>query len=70
MVCVPVFNSQDKVVGVLQAINKKDGSFDEKDINILANLAEEVGASLGKVNSRENKLRRADSILIERDDNQ
>jgi len=69
MVCVPVFNSQDKVVGVLQAINKKDGSFDEKDINILANLAEEVGASLGKVNSRENKLRRADSILIERDDN-
>lgn len=46
MICVPV-KVKDKIVGVLQAINKKnDGKFKEDDLNLLSALSEQVAIAL------------------------
>jgi putative nucleotidyltransferase with HDIG domain len=45
MLCVPV-KSRDTVIGVLQAINKKDGSFDNDDLETLASLANQVAVAI------------------------
>ncbi len=45
MLCVPV-KSRDTVVGVLQAINKKDGRFNEDDLDTLASLANQVAVAI------------------------
>jgi len=45
MVCVPVC-SHDKVIGVLQAINKISKSFDEQDLDLLEALSHPVAIAL------------------------
>ncbi len=45
MLCVPV-KSRDTVIGVLQAINKKDGRFDYDDQETLAALANQVAVAI------------------------
>jgi HD-GYP domain-containing protein (c-di-GMP phosphodiesterase class II) len=45
MVCVPV-RSREKVIGVLEAINRKDGSFDEDDLETLTALANQVAVAI------------------------
>lgn len=45
MVCVPV-KTRDKVIGVLQAINKKDGDFDNEDRDVLFALANQVAVAV------------------------
>lgn len=35
VVCVPVFNDKEEVVGILQCLNKKTGEFKPKDIRVL-----------------------------------
>jgi HD-GYP domain-containing protein (c-di-GMP phosphodiesterase class II) len=45
MLCVPV-KSRDTVIGVLQAINKKDGRFDDDDQETLAALANQVAVAI------------------------
>lgn len=42
LLCVPVFDDQGKVLGVIQALNKKKGLFDENDRIILSSLAATV----------------------------
>jgi putative nucleotidyltransferase with HDIG domain len=45
IVCVPV-RSRDKILGVLEAINKKHGSFDEEDKKGLLALANQVAIAI------------------------
>lgn len=45
MVCVPL-KIKDRVIGVLQVINKKENSFDEEDREALAALANHVAISI------------------------
>jgi len=45
MICVPV-RSRDRVIGVLQAINKKQGRFDELDRDGLSALASQVAVAV------------------------
>jgi putative nucleotidyltransferase with HDIG domain len=45
MICVPV-KTKDKMLGVLQAINKKEGSFDDEDRDILIALANQVATAV------------------------
>lgn len=49
MLCVPV-NTKEKILGVLQAINKKDGLFDEDDLEILNALANQVAVAVENAN--------------------
>lgn len=42
LLCVPVFDDNGKVLGVIQALNKKKGLFDENDQVILSSLAATV----------------------------
>jgi HD-GYP domain-containing protein (c-di-GMP phosphodiesterase class II) len=58
MVCVPV-KARDKLLGVLQAINKKDGrSFVDQDLQDFLSLANQVGIAIENANLYEeiNKL--------------
>jgi HD-GYP domain-containing protein (c-di-GMP phosphodiesterase class II) len=45
MVCVPL-KTKDRVIGVLQVINKKEDSFDEEDRDALVSLANHVAISI------------------------
>ncbi len=45
MIVVPVASKQ-RMVGVLQAINKKDGHFSDDDLEILETLAHQVGTAI------------------------
>jgi|TARA_B110000037_G_scaffold35241_1_gene42844 adenylate cyclase len=44
--CVPIFNQKGKPVGALQSLNKKDGTFTEKDIKILDSFAAAISLIL------------------------
>lgn len=46
IICVPV-KVKDKIIGVLEAINKKDGkNFDEEDLSLFSSLADQVAIAL------------------------
>lgn len=45
MICLPVM-SKDKLLGVLQAINKKEGLFDEYDLELLQALGSQIAISI------------------------
>jgi HD-GYP domain-containing protein (c-di-GMP phosphodiesterase class II) len=49
MVCVPV-KSKDRMLGVLQAINKKSGVFTEEDMEALSALANQVATAIENAN--------------------
>jgi HD-GYP domain-containing protein (c-di-GMP phosphodiesterase class II) len=49
MICVPL-KSKEKVIGVLQVINKKHDFFDEEDKDILAALATQVAIAIENAN--------------------
>jgi HD-GYP domain-containing protein (c-di-GMP phosphodiesterase class II) len=49
MVCVPV-KTKDKVIGVLEAINRKNGIFDEEDKEALTSLANQVAIAIENAN--------------------
>ncbi len=39
VLCVPVFDDKEQVIGVLQCLNKKNGTFSNKDVRILNSFA-------------------------------
>src|SRR4030043_822202 len=49
MVCVPV-KTKDKVIGVLEAINRENGIFDEEDKEALTALANQVAIAIENAN--------------------
>lgn len=49
MICVPV-KTKDKVIGVLEVINKRHGLFDEEDEEALAALANQVAIAVENAN--------------------
>lgn len=49
MVCVPV-KTKDKVIGVLEAINRGNGIFDEEDKEALTSLANQVAIAIENAN--------------------
>jgi two-component sensor histidine kinase len=49
MICVPMFDSQNEAIGIMQALNKSDDSeFTEKDIPVLETLAAHAALSIEK----------------------
>lgn len=49
MVCVPL-KTKDKVIGVLETINKKTGPFDDEDCRVLSALANQVAIAVENAN--------------------
>jgi len=49
MICVPV-KTKDEILGVLQTINKRSGSFDNEDMEILCALANQVAVAIENAN--------------------
>ena len=51
MLVVPVWGSHGKPVGVIQALNKRDGTFERRDQMLLETIAETVAPILDKITS-------------------
>jgi len=51
MLVVPVWGLQGKPVGVIQALNKRDGTFERRDQMLLETIAETVAPILDKITS-------------------
>jgi HD-GYP domain-containing protein (c-di-GMP phosphodiesterase class II) len=49
IICVPV-KSKNKIIGVLQGINKKDGDFSGKDLELISSLADQVAIAVENAN--------------------
>ena len=51
MLCVPVWGRAGKVVGVIQALNKRDGTFERRDQMLLEQVAETVSPVIDKLSN-------------------
>jgi len=51
MLCVPVWGPKGKVVGVIQALNKRDGTFERRDQMLLEQVADTVAPVLEKISA-------------------
>ena len=51
MLCVPVWGGASRTVGVLQALNKRDGTFERRDQMLLEQIAETVAPVLERINT-------------------
>lgn len=49
MICVPV-RTKDRILGVLQTINKREGSFDSEDLSGLVALANQIATAIENAN--------------------
>lgn len=68
IICVPLRNSNKRMIGVLQAINRREGDFTDRDIPVFEALADHVALAIER--SRElqevqNKLEERDLLLTE-----
>jgi sigma-B regulation protein RsbU (phosphoserine phosphatase) len=46
MLCVPIHNRDQKVVGVLQLLNKNNGSFGRRDLEFLASISDHMAIAM------------------------
>jgi len=46
LVCAPIVNARGETIGVAELLNKRDGQFDDADLQLLAGLTSECAASL------------------------
>tara|TARA_R110002050_G_scaffold60671_1_gene134543 strand:- start:165 stop:1193 length:1029 start_codon:yes stop_codon:yes gene_type:complete len=61
IICVPLKNQEDKVFGVLQAVNRKnDVPFDDRDVFVFETLAEHVALAIHRSQSYEKLLNKLD----------
>ncbi len=46
VLCVPVVNRDEAITGVIQCLNKRDGAFDDGDVQLLQAIASQISVSL------------------------
>ncbi|WP_445666562.1 histidine kinase dimerization/phosphoacceptor domain -containing protein [Fodinibius sp. AD559] len=63
IICVPLRNSNKKVIGVLQALNRRNGDFTDQDIPVFEALADHVALAI----ERSRELQEVQDKLEERD---
>lgn len=63
IICVPLRDSDKKVIGVLQAVNRREGDFTDRDIPVFEALADHVGLAI----ERSRELQEVQKKLEERD---
>jgi signal transduction histidine kinase len=64
MVCAPV-RTNEKMLGVLEAVNKKDGKFDSDDIDLLVAFSHHVAIAMEKALLYEENIRHLETRLRE-----
>lgn len=66
ILCVPIRNKSGIVIGVTQALNKRDGDFDLDDQKLLEALALQVSAALTNAQLHENleRVQREEALLL------
>lgn len=67
MLCVPIKNKAGEVIGVTQALNKREGAFDAEDRRLLEALSLQASAALGNAQLHENleRVQREEALLLE-----
>ena len=68
IICVSLKNSQKETIGVLQAINRKEGDFTDKDIPVFKALADHVALAIERcreLQKMQDELEERDLILTE-----
>lgn len=68
IICVPLKNSQENIIGVLQAINRKEGNLADKDIPVFEALADHVALAIERcreLQQMQDELEQRDLILTE-----
>ncbi|TNE69992.1 GAF domain-containing protein [bacterium] len=56
LACVPMNNAKGEVIGVLQAINKKDGNFEQTELILFKALADQAAITIEKAKYQEEAL--------------
>ena len=46
VLCIPVFNKENEIIGIIQAINKKSGGFEKEDEELLQALTFQIAVAL------------------------
>ena len=46
VLCAPVINREGKIIGITQAVNKKEGVFDEEDEDLLLALSSQIAVAI------------------------
>ena len=67
VLCVPLRNKDDRVVGVTMVLNKREGSFDVEDQRLLESLGVHIAAALGNAQMFETveRAKREEALLLE-----
>lgn len=67
LLCVPIRNNRDEVIGVTQALNKRAGEFDEEDMQALEALASQAAAALenARMFERVERSQREEALLLD-----
>jgi serine phosphatase RsbU (regulator of sigma subunit)/CRP-like cAMP-binding protein len=46
VICAPVINREGKIIGITQAVNKKEGAFDKEDEDLLLALSSQIAVAI------------------------
>ena len=67
ILCVPIRNKQDEVIGITQALNKHVGDFDADDQRLLENLSRQAAAALenARLFEKVERQQREEMMLLE-----
>jgi adenylate cyclase len=67
MLCVPIRNKKQEVIGVTQALNKREGEFDADDQQLLEALSSQAAAALenARLFEKVERAQREEAVLID-----
>jgi len=67
ILCVPIRNKQGIVIGVTQALNKRDGEFDENDRHLLESLSSQAAAAFenAQLFERMERSKKEEALLLD-----
>ena len=67
LMCVPIRNRRQHVIGITQALNKLEGDFDADDLQLLESLSQQAAAALenAQVFERVERAQREEALLLE-----
>jgi len=67
LLCVPIRNNRNEIIGVTQALNKRSGDFDSEDMQALEALASQAAAALenARLFERVERSQREEALLLD-----
>ena len=67
ILCVPIRNKKDEIIGVTQALNKREGQFDAEDQHLLESLSSQAAAALenARLFEKVERAQREEAVFID-----